>query len=431
MTVAPAGTRPDERDDLPARGWLRLLADRTFGTYILGRALSSGGIWIYHIVVVVLAYERTGSAFVVGLVSVAQFVPQLVLAPLSGAMADRGSRKRQAIAGRFFVAAGSAGLALWWDNAEFSDQAAAVGLVVSAFVVGLGFVTGGPAMHALVPSLVRRSEMSAAVTLNTAPVTLARALGPVVGTAITVALGPGVALYVAAACNLGFAIALLPLTIPQPARPPRGERTVLSGFVYLRNNRGAALILVGVGVVGMGSDPAITLAPSIADALGHPTAFTGTIATAFGVGAGLAFLVIPFLHRWFGVGRSGTAGLLMMAAGMGGLVGLIPLRAVPAALVALGVAGLGMTVAITSLSSRLQEGLPEVMRGRIMALWSMCYLGSRPIAAAVDGALADAFSVEVALLVVVTLLLGAARFCRPGAGHPPPLRAEGGTPTTT
>lgn len=428
MVVAPARTPADERDDRPARGWLRLLADPTFGTYILGRVLSSGGIWIYHIVVVVLAYDRTRSAFVVGLVSVAQFVPQLVLAPLSGAMADRSSRKRQAIAGRFLVAGGSAGLALWWENAEFSDQAAAVGLVVSAFVVGLGFVTGGPAMHALVPSLVRRSEMAAAVTLNTAPVTLARALGPVVGTAITVALGPGAALYVAAACNLGFAVALLPLTIPQPARPPRAERTVLSGFVYLRENRATAVILVGVAVVGMGSDPAITLAPSIADALGRPTAFTGTVATAFGIGAGLAFFVIPFLHRWFGVGRSGSAGMLLMAVGLGALIALVPLVAVSAALVALGVAGLGMTVAITSLSSRLQERLPEVMRGRIMALWSMCYLGSRPIAAAVDGALADVFSVGVALLVVVVLLLGAAWLCWPGRGR---RAVRGGMPATT
>lgn len=429
MAVASAGPRPDEHDALPARSWFRLLVDPTFGPYILGRTLSSGGIWIYHIVVVVLAYERTRSAFVVGLVGVAQFVPQLVLAPLSGAMADRGSRKRQAIAGRFLVAGGAIGLAVWWQNAEFSDRTAAVGLIVSAFVVGLGFVTGGPAMHALVPSLVRRSEIAAAVTLNTAPVTVARVLGPVVGTAITVAFGPGAALYVAAACNIGFAVALMPLTIPQPPPAPRAERTVLSGFAYLREHRGGALILLGVAIVGMASDPAITLAPSIADELGRPTTFAGTVTTAFGVGAGLAFLVIPMLHRWMGVGRSGSAGLLLMAVGFGALVVLVPLGAEVPSLGVLGVAGLGMTVAITSLSSRLQAQLPEEMRGRIMALWSMCYLGSRPVAAAIDGALADAFSVGVALAVIIVLLLSAAWLSRPG----PQVRAEvrGGMPATS
>src|SRR5690606_12525714 len=151
--------------------------------------------------------------------------------------------------------------------------------------------------------------------------------------------GPGVALYVAAACNIGFAVALMPLTIPQPPPAARGERTVLSGFVYLRKHRASALILVGVAIVGMGSDPAITLAPSIADELGRPTAFAGTVTTAFGVGAGLAFLVIPFLHRWIGVRFSGSAGLLLMAVGFGALVVLLPLRATGGVLVALGAAG--------------------------------------------------------------------------------------------
>ena len=79
-----------------------------------------------------------------------------------------------------------------------------------------------------------------------------------------------------------------------------------------------------------------------------------------------------------------------------------------------------MTTAITSLSAQLQQRLPDELRGRIMALWSMAYLGSRPLAAALDGAVADAVSVSAALLLVVSLLLGAAWLCSPGR-----LRSDG------
>jgi hypothetical protein len=81
-----AGPTEQERDvAAPVRGSLGLLTDRVFGPFFVGKLLSTAGIWIHNIVAAILAFQLTRSAFVVGLVSVAQFLPQLLFAPLSAA----------------------------------------------------------------------------------------------------------------------------------------------------------------------------------------------------------------------------------------------------------------------------------------------------------------------------------------------------------
>jgi len=213
---------PAEEEEAPPRNWLQLLVDPLFGRYFFGRLISSAGVWIHNIVAAILAFELTGSAFVVGLVSVAQFAPQLLFAPLSGAMADRGNRKRQVVVGRLIVAGGSGGLASWWEFTDVTDVRDAAALILAGLIVGLGFALGGPAMSALVPSLVRRWELAAAVTLGTAPATLARAGGPALGTVVALNLGPSTAFALAAACNLVFALALIGIRVPTalPAKDP-------------------------------------------------------------------------------------------------------------------------------------------------------------------------------------------------------------------
>lgn len=404
-------------DGAPARGWLRLLVDPLFGSYFLGRTLASAGVWIHSIVTAVLMYELTGSAFMVGLVSAAQFAPQILFAALTGAAADRGNRKRQAMLGRIVVAAGNCGLALWlWLVGE--NVATPWVIVASAGVVGVGFVTGGPAMHAMVPALVRPSEIGRAVTLSIAPITLARALGPAVGAWVALTAGPATALVLAAACNLAFVMVLLVLSVPQAAQDRDRDTSMRAAVRYVRRDPAILLLLVGVASIGVSADPALTLAPALSDAQGYGTAHTGTFATAFGVGAGMAFLVIPVLRRRLGVVQSASLGLVLIPTG---LVILVFAREPWVAVVGFGLSGLGMTTALTGLSSHLQERLPEGLRGRIMALWSVGFLGSRPFAAAFNGAVADRLSVSAAFGLVAVAGFIVAWVCRPArlAALPP------------
>jgi MFS family permease len=405
----------------PVRGSLALLTDRVFGPFFVGKLLSTAGIWIHNIVAAILAFQLTRSAFVVGLVSVAQFAPQLLFAPLSGAAADRGDRRNQLVLGRLIAAAGSGGLALWIALVGVDGLPGAAPVVGAALVVGIGFVVGGPAMHALLPTLVRPGELATAIALNSLPFTVARAGGPAIGALVAASAGPAVAFAIAAASNLAFAAVMLCLPIGgRPAVRPGADRSVRAGLRHLRVDPTLVLLLVGVGAIGIGADPAITLTPSLSDGFGRGSELVGIFASSFGIGAGLAFTVLTPVRRRLGLPRVGTLGLVLMATGMLALtVTPVPVLAI----VAFGVGGAGMTFALTSLSTQMQERLPDDLRGRVMALWSVAFLGSRPFAAAVNGAVADAVSVDAALMTVVGVLLTAAWLCRPTRLAPNPVAA--------
>jgi MFS family permease len=406
----------------PRTSW-QLLADPVFGPFFAGKALSTAGIWVHNIVAAILAWELSGSAFVVGLVSVAQFGPQLVFAPLSGAMADRGDRRRQLITGRLIAASGSGGLALWIALVGVEGLPGAWPVVATALVVGVGFVVGGPAMNALIPALVRPNELAAAVAVNSIPFTVARAAGPALGALLATTLGPASAFALAAGTNLLFALLLVPLPIRSRADGAgAGDRRVRAGVRYLREDRGIGLLLLGVAAIGIGADPVITLTPSLAAELGAGTTLVGVFASSFGVGAGLTFVVLTRLRRRFALEGVAVRGLVLLATGTA-TAGLAP--TVPLAITGFVIGGAGMTMSLTALSTLLQGRLPDALRGRVMALWSMAFLGSRPVAAAVNGAVADATAPVVAFLTVAVVVAVVAVAVRPSrlAARPAPVGA--------
>ena len=406
------------------RGSLRLLTDPLFGTYFAGKLLSTAGIWIHNIVAAILAYELSGSALAVGMVSVAQFGPQLLLAPLSGAMADRGDRRRQLVIGKLIVAVGSGGLAVWIWRVGVQGLPGAWSVVLAAFVVGLGFVLVAPAQNALIPALVRPGELAPAIALNAVPPTIARAGGPAVGALVAGSTSPAVAFAIAAATNVVFALLILPLNVRSRADNGGGtDLRVRAGVRYLRQDRGIALLLVGIAAIGVGADPVITLTPSLSAGFGAGSTLVGVFASSFGIGAGAAFVFLSSLRRRLGLPRVGTAGLLLLAVGIAA-AGVSPTPAL--VIVSLGVAGSGMTLSLTSLSTQLQQRLPDDLRGRLMALWSIAFLGSRPIAAAIDGAVSDATAPIVAFVMVAVVVTVAAWLSRPSmmAARPAPSVAR-------
>ncbi len=411
MSEHPAPHSPAADGEAPPRTGWQLLVDPVFGPFFAGKALSTAGIWVHNIVAAILAWELSRSALVVGLVSVAQFGPQLLFAPLSGAMADRGDRRRQLVLGRMIAASGSFGLAAWIALVGADGLPGAWPVVVTALVVGIGFVVGGPAMNALVPSLVRPNELATAIAVNAVPFTIARAAGPAIGALLATSLGPAVAFALAGASNLVFAVLLVRLDIRGRADGAGGrDRRVRAGLAYLREDRGIVLLLVGVAAIGLGADPVITLTPSLAASLGASTTLVGVFASTFGIGAGLAFVILSRLRLRFGQERLAVAGLLLLAAGIT-IAGVVPSVAV--AIAGFVIAGSGMTLSLTSLSTQLQARLPDTLRGRVMALWSMAFLGSRPVAAAANGAVADAASPALAMVLVGLTVAAAAAVIRP------------------
>jgi MFS family permease len=412
----PEESRPRPRP----RNSFALVVDRDFGPFFAGKLLANCGIWVQNIASASLIYQLTGSVFFVGMVSFAQFTPQLVFAPLSGAMADRGNPRRQLVLGRAFCFVGAAVLAGWVWAAEDLGAVPPWLVMASALVVGVGFTIGGPAMQALLPFLVREGEVGRAVALDNLTFSVGRAVGPAVGGVLAAVVGFDAAFGVAAVGHLVFLAAVSTLRVSGVSRTEGATFSVRDGLRYLRTDPVVALLILGVAAVGVGADPAITLAPALADSLGGGPELVGLFASAFGVGAFVGFFVQVVLHRFLDHPVLAPLGLLLLA---GSCVALPFTTGVVAAVVAFGVGGGGLTLALTAFTTLLYDRVPREYIGRIMALWLVGFVGSRPLAAALSGSLADLASVEAALGTTAVFVLVVAWFCRPSRlGRPVPGR---------
>lgn len=399
---------------LPPRGTFGLIVDRQFGVLFWGKLLSGTGVWIHAIVAAIVVYAATGSTLWVGLVSVAQFIPQLFLSPLSGKWADRGNLAFQLVLGRVLCMVGSGTIAVWcWGAGEPQGYVGASVVLAGSFITGLGFVVGGPAQQSIIPLLIRPGELGTAMGLNSLPMTLARVVGPAVGAAIAAQFAAAPAFALAAVAHLVFAVMLLMVELPHGVqdRDDDADFSIRTALVHVRRDRTLLLLLLVVTAAGFASEPSMTLAPAFAEALGGDSHLVGQLTGAFGLGAALGYLAYSGASRGRPQQWVTQAGLVLMTLGTTGLA----LASHPiAALVLFGVVGSGFMIALTGATTLIQERVPPLLRGRVMALWFMGFIGSRPLAATLDGWLADNFSLAVPLLVTAVLLAGVTLSFRPG-----------------
>lgn len=394
------------------RGALRLMFDPVFGALFWGKIFSVVAVWTHSIIAAVVMYDATGSALMVGLVGVVQFGPQLILSPISGKWADTGDPARQILLGRLLCVAGSGSVAAWmFAEPGLQGMAVATPVLLGSTLVGLGFVVGGPAMQSIVPDLIRPGELSTAMALNSIPMTIGRIAGPAAGAYLAAHFGPATGFAVSAGLHVVFAVLLVVVRLPAaPARAADGDYRVRAALRHVWRDRPLLLALLAVTTVGIAADPSITLAPSLADSLGGDTRLVGTLSAVFGIGAAVGMAALAMLGGRLASARVSAVGLTVLGLGCAVLAGSV----VPAvALTGFALAGLGFGWALTGLSTVVQERAPQELRGRIMALWLVGFLGSRPIAAAVLGGTADAVNVQAAFAVAAALTLSVAMLCRP------------------
>jgi MFS family permease len=266
--------------------------------------------------------------------------------------------------------------------------------VVILFGLGQGLTTvfSTPAQQALFVSLVHRDEVTSAVGLNSMTFNIARAAGPALAGATVSTLGIAAAFGVNACSYLLFAVALV---FVRPRRQERPESTRLRDSIdLLRGEPRLAVALLVMAAVGFTSDPVNTLAPAFAHAFDLPDTASGYIIGTFGAGAVIAAFILAGRQA----SRERTiVTLILFGAGVAAF-SLSPF--LPLAFACLFVAGFGYLASNTAATSFLQLGVAENQRGRIMALWSIAFLGLRPFASLIDGAIASSFGVRVAGVVL-------------------------------
>jgi MFS family permease len=327
------------------------------------------------------------------------FVPVLLLAPWAGSAADRFDRRRLLFVTQLGSTLISAALAvLAWNG-----LARVWVVVLCAALLGIGSAFGAPAALALVADLVPREHLGSAVALNSMTYNLARAVGPALAAVSVRTLGIPASFAINAGSYLVMAAALL-VVHPAPRRlARRGEARLRESLRLVRDQPRLLAFLLIVTAVGFASDPVNTESPAFAHAFGRPDTDAGYLIGAFGGGAVLAAFLVA--GRVSGSRRRMLVTLALLGGGIAGYA-VVPWLSV--GFVLLAVAGFGYLASNTAATSRLQLDVADHQRGRVMALWSVAFLGLRPIASLADGAIGGGFGVRTAGVCLAVPALAAA-----------------------
>jgi MFS family permease len=370
-----------------------LCSSRDFRLLWGGQLVSTVGRQITAVAVPYQVYQLTGSTLAVGLLGLVQVVPLVLCSLIAGAVADAVDRRRLLLLSNSLLALCSL---LFVAGALEGNPPLAALYAVSGAAAALSAVNQ-PARSAIVPNLVPREQLPAAVPLMFGVFQVSLVAGPAAGGLIIGRLGLGAA-YLVDVLSFGAAIAAVALIAPQPPRREQREptlRAIRSGLAFARRQ---PVILAGfaIDLDAMIFGMPRALFPALAASTFHTGPWgLGLLYSAPGVGAVAAILVTGWLARVRRLGGVviGAVAVWGLAIAGFGLVGSLPV-----ALVLLAVAGGADSVSAVCRSTMLQTITPDHLRGRMSATYAMVVMGG-PYAGDVEaGAVAARFGTRVSVV---------------------------------
>jgi MFS family permease len=377
----------------------------SFRTLWIANVLSSVGSFIQSVAASWLMFELTRSNTWVGLMVASTTLPLLFLALASGALADMFDRTKLMLLAHAIMG-GSAMVMAILTAADLITPEVLLGL---GLVLGVGVALNLPTWQALLPSLVPREMIASAVALQSAAFNVARAIGPALGGAIVVAIGPAAGFGINA-LTYGFVIVGL-LMVARTLIAPERQTTSLGaaiglGVRYARFTPVFARLLALVSIFAVTSSVVQSVLPGHTETLGGDAGTLGLLLGAMGAGALLgAFTRQQLLDRF----RRRAPMLTITLFGLSGIgVGLAP--NIPVAFVFMFLSGAFWVLTLTNLNATAQLLAPEWIRGRAMSLYSLAFGGILPIGSIIAGILADAVGTGMSMVILCSgsVLLGLA-----------------------
>ena len=405
---------PETSDD-PGRGRrpqiLRALRHRDYRLYLGGQTVSLVGTWMQSVAQSWLVYRLTGSSVLLGLVAFAGQFPIFLLAPVGGSLADTRDRHRIVVAAQ----AVSMVLAFVLAGLTLTGHVRLWHVFVLAALMGVVYAFDIPARQAFIVEMVDRDDFMNAIALNSSIVNGARVVGPAVAGVLLAAVGEGWCFFVNGVSFLAVLAGLLAMNRERKAAPvvrAQGRSAfghAAEGFVFAATAAPVRALLLLLGLISLVGLPYSVLMPIYADRIlgGGPTGL-GLLMGASGVGALLGALTLAArrgvrgLGRWVALSSAGF-GVSLLAFSASRVFWVSALLTVPA--------GFAVMVQMAASNTLIQSMVPDRLRGRVMAVYSMMFMGMAPVGALLAGYLADSLGAPATVrLGGFACLAGAAVF---------------------
>jgi MFS family permease len=365
---------------LPAT--LRALGYRNYRLFFGGQLISVIGTWMQNIAQAWLVYRLTGSSVLLGAVSFTGQIPIFFLAPVGGIVADRRSRRRIVIG----TQTSSMLLAFALAALTLTKTVQVWHIFVLAGLLGAVNAFDIPARQAFQVEMVGKADLMNAIALNSSMFNASRVIGPAIAGVLVAAIGEGWCFFANAVSYIAVIIGLLLMNIEERERGASNESplaNVTEGFHFVVRNRPVHAILMLLGVVSLTAMPYTVLMPIFADRILHGgSRALGWLMGCAGAGALAGALRLASRTELRGLGRwlpraSFAFGAVLIGFAWSRVFWLSACVLVPV--------GYSMMIEMASSNTLLQSMVPDELRGRVMAVYSMVFMGIAPFGALLAG----------------------------------------------
>ena len=417
-TARPGATTPPAAERSRFHDTIRSLRHRNFQLFFSGQLISLIGTWMQNVAQSWLVYRLTGSSLLLGTVSFAGQIPVFPMAPLAGMVADRWNRRTIVI----ITQTASMILAFILAALTLTKRITVWEIVLLAALLGVVNAFDIPARQSFLVEMVGREDLMNAIALNSSIFNSARIIGPGIAGILVASIGEGWCFFANAVSYIAVIAGLFMMKIP----PRQAERAIKSafdhiaeGFRFVRKTAPIRALLLILGLVSLVGMPYTVLMPVFAKNVLHGDATTlGVLGSASGIGALIGALALASRTRVHGLGRW----VWIACASFGAFLILFTLSHWYAASALLLVpVGFSLMTQMGATNTLVQSMVPDRLRGRTMAVYSMMFMGMAPLGAILAGAAADRIGAPTTVAVGGAISIAAAIVF---ARHLPKIHAE-------
>jgi MFS family permease len=363
---------------------------------------SNIGTWMQNVGAEWLMTSIAPSPMMVALMQTAEMTPLFLLALPAGALADVVDRRRLLLITQGWMLVAAATLALL----TLAGVTGAWTLLLLTFALGLGAALNAPAWQAIVPELVPRSELAAAVSLNSVAFNIARALGPALGGVVVAFSGPWAVFLLNAFSFLGILLVLYRWRREPSESMLPTERVVgamRAGLRYVRHSPELRTVLLRTGIFVFCASALWAMLPLIARReLGLGAVAYGILLGGLGAGAVLAAFLLPVIRRRISINLLVVCGTALFA---GVTLTLAYVRVMPLLALAMVLGGIAWMALMSSFNISVQTVVPTWVRARALAIYLLVFFGGMAIGSAIWGAVATHLGIPTALLCAALAML--------------------------